>query len=119
MSASSLTADFTVPLFGALLCVRPAITRPTAHFGVRVPASRAGAMVIRRERRAYYRRTAAFSVFAVLVGQLYATALWTGLMLVIYRSGPTSRRPTPRPRPAATAGSWPPGAGPCRRWSRW
>ena len=32
MSAgSSLTADFTVPLFGALLCVTPAITRPTVQ----------------------------------------------------------------------------------------
>jgi uncharacterized membrane protein len=63
MSAgSSLTADFTVPLFGALLCVTPAITRPTVQFGVRVPGERAGTTVIRRERRVYYGRTAAIAV---------------------------------------------------------
>ena len=62
MTAGSLTADFTVPLFGALLCVTPAMTRPTVQFGVRVPGERAGTTVIRRERRAYYGRTAAIAV---------------------------------------------------------
>jgi len=61
MSAGRLTADFMVPLVGALLCVTPAITRPTVQFGVRVPAERARATVIRRERRAYYWRTAAIA----------------------------------------------------------
>ena len=59
MSAGSLTADFTVPLFGTLMCVTPTITRPMVQFGVRIPGERAGATVIRRERRAYYWRTAA------------------------------------------------------------
>ena len=49
MSEGSLTADFTVPLFGTLMCITPAITRPTVQFGVRIPAERAGAPVIRRE----------------------------------------------------------------------
>ncbi len=62
MSAGGLAADFTVPFVGALLCVTPAVTRPTLQFGVRVPARHAGAAVIRRERRAYYRRTAAIGV---------------------------------------------------------
>ena len=62
MSAGTLAADITVPFFGALLCVTPAITRPTVQFGVRVPAERTGAPVIRQQRRAYYWRTAAVGV---------------------------------------------------------
>ena len=45
----SLTADFTVPFIGALLCVTPAITRPTVQFGVRVPGERAGTAVVQRD----------------------------------------------------------------------
>ncbi len=62
MSAGSLAADISVPLAGALMCSAPAATRPTVQFGVRVPRERAGAPVIRRERRAYYRRTAVIGV---------------------------------------------------------
>ena len=62
MNAAGLTGDFTVPFFGALLWVMPAVTRPTVQFGVRVPGERAGTTVIRRERRAYYERTAAITV---------------------------------------------------------
>ena len=59
MSAGSLAAVSPVLVVGALMCLMPAVTRPTVQFGVRVPHERAGAPVIRRERRAYYWRTAA------------------------------------------------------------
>jgi uncharacterized membrane protein len=62
MSAGSLAGVFTVALVGALTCVAAASARPTVQFGVRVPRERAGAPVIRRERRAYYWRTAAVGV---------------------------------------------------------
>jgi uncharacterized membrane protein len=54
-----LAAVLPVLANGALMCSLPAVTRPTLQFGVRVPRERAGAPVIRRERRAYYWRTAA------------------------------------------------------------
>jgi len=233
MSAGSLSADFTVPVLGALICLAPVATRPTVQFGVRVPRERTGAAVIRRERRAYYWRTAAVcvcgtvaaltvqsygswwltriilllemaadlgcflaarrkiaavknagdwfagrrqtivtdtswrtdpprfpvrwlipavavtaataavgalrypdlpahiatgfgspghqapksvvSVFSVVAAQLYVTAMWTGLMLIIYRSRPDIEGPTSRHRRCATAASWPPAPGPCSR----
>ena len=62
MSAGNLAADFTVPVLGALMCLAPVASRPTVQFGVRVPGERAGAPVIRRERRAYFWRTAAIGV---------------------------------------------------------
>ncbi len=62
MTASSLTAVLAVLFAGVLICVAPALTRPTLQFGVRVPPQRTGAAVIRRERRAYYWRTTAVVV---------------------------------------------------------
>jgi len=59
MSAASLAAASPVLVVGALMCLAPAASRPTVQFGVRVPRKRADAAVIRRERRAYYWRTAA------------------------------------------------------------
>jgi uncharacterized membrane protein len=59
VSAGSLAAVLSVPVVGALMCVAARPARPTVQFGVRVPRERAGAPVIRRERRAYYWRTAA------------------------------------------------------------
>jgi uncharacterized membrane protein len=56
-----LAAALPVLANGALMCSLPAISRPTLQFGVRVPRERAGAPVIRRERRAYYWRTAAIA----------------------------------------------------------
>jgi len=70
MSAGSLAGVFTVPLVGALTCVAAASARPTVQFGVRVPRERAGAPVIRRERRAYYWRTAAIGVCCTVVAVL-------------------------------------------------
>jgi uncharacterized membrane protein len=59
MTASRLFAEVTVPFFAVMLCLAPAVTRPTVPFGVRVPGERVGARVIRQERRAYLWRTAA------------------------------------------------------------
>jgi uncharacterized membrane protein len=59
ITGTLLAAALPVLVDGALMCSLPAVTRPTLQFGVRVPRERAGAPVIRRERRAYYWRTAA------------------------------------------------------------
>ena len=67
-----LAAVSPVLIVGALMCSAPAASRPTLQFGVRVPRERAGAPVIRRERRAYYRRTAAIGVCCAA-----APATWT------------------------------------------
>ena len=42
MSAGSLSAYFTVPVVGALMCSAPKVTRPTVQFGVRVPRRTGG-----------------------------------------------------------------------------
>jgi uncharacterized membrane protein len=67
VSAASVAAVSPVVVVGTLMCVMPAVTRPTLQFGVRVPRERAGAPVIGRERRAYYWRTAAIGVCCTLV----------------------------------------------------
>ena len=67
MSAAGLAGDFSVSFMGALMCSAPAVTRPTVQFGVRVPPERTGAPVIRRERRAYYWRTAAIGVCCTVI----------------------------------------------------
>jgi uncharacterized membrane protein len=58
MTAGRLTAVVAVLFVGVVICVAPALTRPTVQFGVRVPPQNTGATVIRRERRAYYWRAA-------------------------------------------------------------
>ena len=70
MSAASVAAVSPVLVAGALVCLMPAVTRPTLQFGVRVPSERAGAPVIGRERRAYYWRTAAIGACCALVAVL-------------------------------------------------
>jgi len=71
MSTGSLAAVVMVAFFGAMMCLAPAVTRPTVPFGVRVPPEHARATVIRRERHTYQYRTAAIcaccTVIAVLV----------------------------------------------------
>ena len=67
MSTASLAAVSPVLVVGALMCLMPAVTRPTLQFGIRVPREQAGAPVIGRERRAYYWRTAAIGVCCTLV----------------------------------------------------
>jgi uncharacterized membrane protein len=59
MTAGALSGDLSVLVVGALAYAAPVASRPTLKFGVRVPPERAGAPVIRRERRAYFWRTAA------------------------------------------------------------
>jgi uncharacterized membrane protein len=53
-----LVGYFLVPVFGAMVCAGPAVTRPGVAFGVRVPAEHASAPVIRRQRDLYVRYTA-------------------------------------------------------------
>jgi uncharacterized membrane protein len=67
VSAGILAAASPVLVVGALMWSAPKASRPTVQFGVRVPRERAGAAVIRRERRAYYWRTAAIAVCCTLV----------------------------------------------------
>jgi uncharacterized membrane protein len=62
MSAGGVAGVFPVLAVGALMCSAPVVTRPTLQFGIRVPRERSGAPVIRRERKAYYWRTAAIGV---------------------------------------------------------
>ena len=59
MTAGPLAGDLSVLVVGALACAAPVASLPTLQFGVRVPPEWAGAPVIRRERRAYFWRTAA------------------------------------------------------------
>ena len=49
MNTASLAGEVMVPFIAATLCIAPAITRPTVPFGVRVPAERARATIIRRD----------------------------------------------------------------------
>jgi uncharacterized membrane protein len=62
MMPAALTGYVAVPVFGALMCVAPAVSRPTQQFGVRVPPAHIGAPVIWREKRAYYWRSVAVAV---------------------------------------------------------
>ena len=70
MNAGTLTGEVLVPFFGAMLCIMPTVTRPTVPFGVRVPAERARATVIRHERYAYSWRTAAIGVCCTVAALL-------------------------------------------------
>lgn len=86
MTPEVLISHFTVPLAGALACAAPASSRPTLQFGVRVPAERTGAPVIRRERRDYYLRTAVLAVcFTAAAILLPESASWglAGAVLVL------------------------------------
>ncbi|MGH3291079.1 MAG: DUF1648 domain-containing protein [Trebonia sp.] len=79
MNDAGLAGVLTVLVLGGLQCVAPATARPSLQFGVRVPRERLGAPVIRRERRAYYRRSA-----AVAVG---CTAVATAIALTVHGPG--------------------------------
>ena len=85
MSAGSLTADFTVPGRRGADVRGARERRPTVQFGVRVPRERAGAPVIRRERRAYYWRTAAIGLCCTAVAVLVqgrGSGWLTGIILL-------------------------------------
>jgi uncharacterized membrane protein len=64
VSAAAVAGILPALIVGTAICSAPAVSRPTLPFGVRVPRARAGAPVIVRERRAYYRRTAAIGLGA-------------------------------------------------------
>jgi len=70
MSTGSLAGAVIVPFFAVMLCLAPAVTRPTVPFGVRVPPERARATVIRRERHSYYWRTAAIGACCTVAALL-------------------------------------------------
>jgi uncharacterized membrane protein len=72
MSAARLAGEVTVPFVAVLLCLAPAMTRPTVPFGVRVPAERTDAPVIRQARRAYVWRTAAVGACCTIAALLLA-----------------------------------------------
>jgi uncharacterized membrane protein len=83
--SGSLAGVFPVLTVGALMCSMPAVTRPTLQFGVRVPRERVGAPVIRRERRAYYWRTAAIGVCctAVAVATMGYGSWWLSKIILL------------------------------------
>ena len=62
MTPTALIGYVLVPLLGSLMCLMPAITRPTVQFGVRVPPAHLGATVIRQARRTFYWRSAAVAL---------------------------------------------------------
>jgi uncharacterized membrane protein len=72
MNAGTLAGAVIVPFFAVMMCLAPAVTRPTVAFGVRVPPERARATVIRRERHAYYWRTAAIGACCTVAALLLA-----------------------------------------------
>jgi uncharacterized membrane protein len=89
MSAGTLLAAVTPVLAnGALMCSLPAVTRPTLQFGVRVPRERTGAPVIRRERRAYYWRTAAIGACcAVAAVMVQSHGSWLARVILLIELG--------------------------------
>src|SRR5579859_8041036 len=72
MTAARVIGEIMVPFFAVLMCLAPAMTRPTVAFGVRVPAERAGSPVIGQERRAYLWRTAAMGACCTIAALLLA-----------------------------------------------
>jgi uncharacterized membrane protein len=74
MTARSLIAVLAVLLVGGNFCVAPLLTPRTLQFGVRVPGDRVDAAVIRRERRAYYWRTAAVAAGSAGAALVLATS---------------------------------------------
>jgi uncharacterized membrane protein len=84
VSPGALAAVFAVPFYGALLCVAPAVTKPTVQFGVRIPPERTGATVIGDQRRAYFRRTAAVGVLCTVMAVLLAVhgSRWSPMLVV-------------------------------------
>jgi len=70
VSAAQLSGLVTVVFCAVTLCLAPVMTRPTVSFGVRVPGERTDSPVIRRERRAYFWRTAAVGACGITAALL-------------------------------------------------
>lgn len=84
MNALGLGAMLPMLLLAAMLWVTPGVTRPTLQFGVRIPPERAGAPVIRRERRAYRMRTAVLAVCLAAAALLVPRgSLWPIMVLEV------------------------------------
>src|ERR1700722_9722604 len=84
MSPGALAAEFAVPFYGALLCVAPAVTKPTVQFGVRIPPERTGATVISEQRSLYFMRTAVIGLCCTVVAVLLAVhgSRWSPMLIV-------------------------------------
>jgi uncharacterized membrane protein len=82
VTIESLSTGLAVLVVGASLWITSVVTRPTLPFGVRVPASRADAPVIRRERRSYQWRVGVLTVglTAVALGLTDAARWLTALL---------------------------------------
>lgn len=72
MTAGTLSGAAAVAIAGIVMAAVPLAAKPTVPFGVRVPPERAGAPVIRVQRRAYAWRTAAVGACCT------AAVLWRG-----------------------------------------
>lgn len=68
MQTSALPAVLPVVLIGFLSLLTPALTPKTVQFGIRVPAERAGDLVVAAARRTYRTGIVVVTVGAVLVG---------------------------------------------------
>jgi uncharacterized membrane protein len=84
MSPGALAAEFAVPFYCALLCVAPAVTKPTVQFGVRIPPERTGATVISEQRSLYFMRTAVIGLCCTVVAVLLAVhgSRWSPMLIV-------------------------------------
>ena len=88
MSAAGVAAVLPVVVAGTIVCLTPAVTRPTLQFGVRVPRERTRAPVIRRERRAYYWRTAAIGACcAVAAVMVQSHGSWLARVILLIELG--------------------------------
>jgi uncharacterized membrane protein len=77
VTAGQLAGVVTVVFSAVMLCLTPVMTRPTVPFGVRVPGERTSSPVIRRERRAYFWRTAAVGACGTVAALLlHAHGAW-------------------------------------------
>jgi uncharacterized membrane protein len=85
VNAAQLSGVVTVVFCAVTLCLAPVMTRPTVSFGVRVPGERTSSPVIRRERRAYFWRTAAVGACGIIAALLLSGhgAWWLSRVILL------------------------------------
>ena len=85
MNAGHLSGVVIVAFFAVMLWLTPVVGRPTVPFGVRVPAERSGARVIRTERHAYLWRTAVVGACATVAALLLPdhASLWLSRLILL------------------------------------